>query len=77
MIKVSEAIEIVKEKFPTLQFTSGVEYENLYVFHDKNAGPMCNASYAVNKTTGQVTHFDPFDISLDDYNNGKTFKIAE
>ena len=63
MMEAKEAYKIASDKFP-LDFTSCFEVGNLYVF---SSGGL-NASYSVNKETGESKAFMPMrDCNLQEF----------
>ena len=78
---VKKARKIITKKFKDRTILSCYEYNNLYVFNivpktnmDKN---QFDKLWSVNKTTGEVINFKPFDISIEDYKNGKRIYLKD
>lgn len=74
---VKEAYKRVQNKLASFAITECYEYADLYVFtyspnksSDKKIR-FITMQISVNKTTGEIRDFKPFNISVEDYNNGK------
>lgn len=76
---VKEAYSIVTRTIPGQKVIKCIEYNTLFVFQmvSKNLKPsiqpdeVMDCLWSVNKKTGGVRNFKPFDIPLDEYRNGK------
>lgn len=72
--------KVIREN-PKRNLVACYEYESRFVFikippnatYD-TADPYCNAMIAVMKDTGKIRSFLPFDISIEEYRNGKEVK---
>lgn len=72
--------KVIREN-PKCNIVACYEYESRFTFikippdatYDKEK-PYCNAIIAVMKDTGKITTFRPFDISVEEYHNGKEVK---
>lgn len=76
---VKKAYSIVTQKIPDQRVIKCIEYKTLFVFQmvSKKLKPSTNPNevfdclWSVNKNTGEVKNFKPFDIPLDEYQNGR------
>lgn len=74
-----EAYHKLIKKWPTLDAVECHEYETLFVFmvvpkifvNAKNSSKRMGNLCSVNKSTGAVQTFQPFFISVKEYQNGK------
>lgn len=82
---VQEAYKAFTQARPYLEVLSCHEYDSCFVFHavppefttpDK-ADQVFDSLFAVNKTSGKITRFTPFDISADEYKRGKRIAIYD
>lgn len=70
--------DIIETSFPEFDIDSAYEYKNLVVF---NLRPkdleleedqvLLNSSFSIDKKTKALKVFKPFDISVEDYQNGR------
>lgn len=71
-----EAYQILKSKFPSMEITSCNEYDTVFVFQlapatVKNPSRLLTGLTSVDKKTGEVKTFKPYDIPFEEYENGK------
>lgn len=76
-MKAKEAFSKFKSQYPDLTATSIYEYDSCYVFNVATVEPTDDLSslefdtlYAVSKDDGTVQPFNPFDISIEEYDVG-------
>lgn len=75
-MKYDQAYKLLSNKIGNVRITNCTEYKNIFVFeisncnNDSNVIPLDNL-ISVNKTTGAIKSFRPFDISKEDYRSGK------
>lgn len=77
-----EACVILLNEFTQSKVLQCREYNELFVFmvvpktfdETKSNGTLMDCLWSVNKKTGEINVFKPFDISLSDYNNGQEIK---
>lgn len=78
----NEAYKNLIRKWPEFSATSCVEYSGIFVFNvvpigyekDKRYSKRMNSTIFVDKKTGEVGVFQPFNITVEDYKSGKTIK---
>lgn len=76
-----EAYKILKKSYPEAKPTMVTEYDSCWVFDLINGSGEDTFSVAfdtgvsVNKTSGEVTTFQPFYLSKEEYKKGKRMKI--
>ena len=79
---VKEAYELFKSTYNKLVVRSCYEYDSCFVFEavspkyvDVKDDIIFDCIYSVEKTTGKLTSFKPFDISPDEYKRGREVQI--
>lgn len=76
-MELQEAIQLFKAKFPDRKIISGYEYDSLFVFSvvSKETSveneEFFDCQSSVNKKTGEILTFQPWNISIDEYRRGK------
>lgn len=76
-----EAYKILKKSYPEAKPKVVTEYDSCWVFDSLNGidedifSVAFDTSISVNKTSGEVTTFQPFYISKEEYAKGKRMKI--
>lgn len=76
MITAKEAYSLLKNKFKASEPSKCVEYNDIYVFVLEPTanflkGKMLDNLLSVNKHTGDIRTFKPFDIPIEEYKNSK------
>lgn len=73
-----EACMIINNTMPYFKILSCYEYNTIFVFQIVNkkaknvdTSKLLNNTVSVNKMTKEVKSFRPFDISINEYKNGK------
>lgn len=82
---VQEAYRKFTQQRKDLVVESCHEYDSCFVFQAvpreyasvKEAGEVFDSLYAVDKNSGEITPFKPFDMPLDEYNRGKRITIYD
>lgn len=84
-MNVQESYKKLTEKFPERIVLSCYEYESCFVFQvvDKkyadveNANEVLDSLFSVDKKTGEIAAFKPFNIPADEYKRGKRIRIYD
>lgn len=77
-----DAYGLFLNTYKELEALACYEYDSCFVFNavpkklanSKDAETMFDSLYSVNKSTGKISTFKPFDMPIEEYRNGK--KIA-
>lgn len=78
---VKEAYEKLTNKISGMQVTECYEYDSVFVFQlapaaMKNTSRLLTGLTSVDKRTGAIKTFKPFDIPFEEYQDGKQVSIS-
>jgi hypothetical protein len=82
---VNESYKKFMSEYEKLTVLSCYEYDTCFVFEavsdnfvDTEAQNMVfDSQFAVNKSSGEITPFKPFDIPIDEYKRGKRIRVYD